>query len=183
MPVKHRRSYRGFTTIELMVVVAIVAVLMALAAPSFGFLIERWRVLQAVDGLKTTLYYGRSEAIRRGSSIYLEKIPKTGSSGCVSDDTDMDWDCGWVVFADANNNQRWDAGEEIQRFDAPRSIKVSRTESLVTITLNRWGTLDSGALGFTVSPSSNVRSSATKGVCMTPAGRIRVINQEDVPCT
>lgn len=184
MPVKHRRFYRGFTIIELMVVVSIMAILMALAAPSFSFLIERWRVLQAVDGLKTTLYYGRSEAIKRGTSIYVEKIPKASSSGCISDDTAKDWDCGWVVFVDANNNQRWDAGEEVQRFDAPRNIKVTRTESVVTITVNRWGSIDGGGvLGFTLSPSSNASSTATKGVCMTPAGRIRVINQEDVPCT
>ena len=37
----------GFTAIELLVVVAIVAILTALAAPSFTPLIERWRVRQA----------------------------------------------------------------------------------------------------------------------------------------
>ena len=49
----------GFTAIELMVVVSIVAILAALAGPSFAPLIERWRVRDAAEGLTSTLYYAR----------------------------------------------------------------------------------------------------------------------------
>ncbi|MGL6206135.1 MAG: pilus assembly FimT family protein, partial [Giesbergeria sp.] len=62
----------GFTAIELMVVVAIVAVLAALAAPSFTPLIERWRVRQAAENLTSSLYFARSEAIKRGGGIALD---------------------------------------------------------------------------------------------------------------
>ncbi|RYH24568.1 MAG: prepilin-type N-terminal cleavage/methylation domain-containing protein [Alcaligenaceae bacterium] len=179
----HRRASQGFTTIELMVVVAILAILAALAAPSFQFLVERWRVLQAVETLKTTLYYARSEAIKRGNDVYIEKLPKAQVAGCISDDTNQDWDCGWVIFIDANGNQSWNSGEEIRRFDIPKGITVSRTESGKTITISRWGTMNGASLlGFSIAPKGGLSDPSTKGVCMAAGGRIRVINQENVPC-
>lgn len=57
---------RGFTAIELLVTIAILAVLAALAAPSFTPSLERWRVMQATEQLKSTLYFARSEAIKQG---------------------------------------------------------------------------------------------------------------------
>ena len=66
------RGQQGFTAIELMVVVSIVAILAALAAPSFTPLIERWRVRSAIEHLTSTLYFARSEAIKRGGGITID---------------------------------------------------------------------------------------------------------------
>ena len=74
---------RGFTAIELMVVVAIVAVLAALAGPSFTPMIERWRVRQTAEALQSSIYLARSEAIKRGGGITIDA---TGG-----------WDQGWRV--------------------------------------------------------------------------------------
>ena len=68
-PVHH--GARGFTAIELMVTIGIAAILAALAAPSFTGLMERWRVRQAAEGLQSTLYYARSEAIKRGGNVVM----------------------------------------------------------------------------------------------------------------
>lgn len=179
-----RISCHGFTSIELMVTVAILVILGAIAAPSFNFLFERWRVLQTVEIMKSSLMFARSEAIKRGGNVYLEKLPKT-TVGCVSDGTNQDWDCGWVVFVDANGNKRWNSGEEVQRYETPDKVTVSRTKSGVTISVDRWGMMDGANLiGFTIAPQpAGISSSATKGICMSSGGRIRVIEQKDVPCT
>lgn len=174
----------GFTSIELMVTVAVLAILTGLAAPSFSNLTEKWRTMQTVEAMKSSLMFARSEAIKRGGNVYLEKLPKT-TPGCITDGTNQDWDCGWVVFVDANGNKRWNAGEEIQRYTAPANILVTRTRSGVTIRADQWGMMDGANLiGFTVSPQpTGLTSPATKGICMSAGGRIRIIAQEEVPCT
>lgn len=59
-------SSAGFTAIELMVVVSIVSILAALAAPSFALLIENWHVRESAEQVQSTLAFARSEAIKRG---------------------------------------------------------------------------------------------------------------------
>ena len=178
-----RCHWRGLTLIELLITISILAVLLGLAAPSFTPLLERWRVAQAVESLKSALMLARSEAIKHGGNVYLEKLPPT-TAGCITDNTNQDWDCGWVVFLDANGNKRWNAGEEIQSYTTPPNITVTRSKSGVTISADRWGMMDGANLvGFTIAPHpQGISSPATKGLCMASGGRIRVVNQEDVPC-
>lgn len=178
-----KQPNHGFTSIELMVTLSVLAILTAIAIPSFSALFDRWRVLQAAEAMKSSLMLARSEAIKRGGNVYLEKLPKT-TVGCTTDGTNQDWDCGWVVFFDANSNKRWNTGEEVQRYEAPKNITVTRSKSGVTISLNRWGQADGANLvGFTISPQpTGISSPATKGICMSSGGRIRVIEQKDVPC-
>ncbi len=102
----------GFSAIELMVAVAIVAILAALAAPSFTPLLERWRVRQAVENMTSTLYYARSEAIKRGGRVGIQKVAQ-GTNGCKLASTNEEWGCGWFVFVDSDDNGKWKSGEEI----------------------------------------------------------------------
>jgi len=67
----------GMSAIELLTVLSILSLLMALAVPGFQSLIERWRVQQAVEAMKSTLYYARSEAVKRGGRIGIQKTPTT----------------------------------------------------------------------------------------------------------
>ena len=59
----------GFTIIELMVVVAIAAILIVAAAPSFSEFLSRRRVEGVTAELVTDLHYTRSEAVSRNESV------------------------------------------------------------------------------------------------------------------
>lgn len=176
---------RGFTLIETMVVTAIVAVLAALAAPSFGTTIDRWRVRQAVENMTSTLFYARSEAIKRGGRVGIQKNPKT-TAGCTLANTNQEWGCGWFVFVDSDGNGKWKSSEEVlQTFDTPSNVNVMHTSGSTNINVDRYGMMSGlNAKGFTFSPEPiGVSSPATRTICMASGGRIRVLEEASCPQT
>jgi type IV fimbrial biogenesis protein FimT len=185
-PLHRPRESRGFTIIELMVVVSIVAVLAAIAAPSFTPMIERWRMRQAAEGLQSTLYLARSEAIKLGGNVIVEKLPN-GTNGCQVAGGNDDWGCGWHVCADTNRSNTCTAADrELQRVDAPSKTLVTRRSGGARIIFNRWGLVDGTWIGFTLVPQGNNESStnpAAHGVCMSSGGRVRILTSENLPCT
>lgn len=88
---KTGRFSDGFTLIELMVVVAIVAILATLAAPSFVDMLRRNRLSTAVSALQVSLSLARSEAVKRGADARVTVAANT-SAGV--------WTNGWTVFVD-----------------------------------------------------------------------------------
>ena len=63
------RAYRGFTLIELMVTVAIIAILAALAGPSFREYLATQRLKGAFTELSTDLQFARSESVQKNAAI------------------------------------------------------------------------------------------------------------------
>lgn len=76
-PARPNRPSRGFTIIELMTVMAIAAILIVIAAPSFSEFLARRRVEGAMAELVTDLQYARSEAVARNAPVRL-----TFGAGC-----------------------------------------------------------------------------------------------------
>lgn len=173
---------RGFTSVELMVVVTILGVLAAIAGPRFSALIDRWRVRNVTDSMVSTLYYARSEAIKRGTKIGIQKLSNV-TGGCQLASDTQEWGCGWKVFVDTDGNGKHKASEELlQIITTPTNIDVIHNSGAASISVDRNGKMDGlNAKGFTISPNSpGISSPATRGICMAAGGRIKII--EDVPC-
>ena len=174
---------KGFTLVEMMVTIAVMAILVAIALPSSKSLIERWRVRNTTEAMRSTLFLARSEAMRRGAKIVVTKNAN-GAGGCTLAGNNEDWGCGWTVFVDANKNNKLDSGEVVlQNYSGTTDVNVTHRSGGVYFMVDRNGVVGSlNVKGFIFSPvQSGIGSSATRGICVTSGGRVKVI--EDPPCS
>lgn len=101
---------KGFTLIELMITIVIVAVLLSLAGPSFVELVKTNRVQTSTDMFYTTLIAARSEALKRNQPVV---ICKSINGADCSTDTGVGWEQGWLIYADEDADNALDSGEPV----------------------------------------------------------------------
>jgi len=114
----------GFTVIELLVTIAIAAIVMGLAVPSFNSAIKNNRLTAEVNMFVGALNLARSEAIKRNHNVAICK--SNDGATCV---TAGNWEQGWLVFGDLNNNGLFEPGNgepplRIQE-NAPATITIT----------------------------------------------------------
>ena len=91
----------GFTLIEMMVTVALIAILMAVAAPSFIAFQRNAELTSRVNSLLASINAARSEAMKRGRDAVI--VPANGTN----------WASGATVFVDMNNNLTYDSSTDV----------------------------------------------------------------------
>ena len=93
---------RGFTLIELMVSIAIAAILMMVAVPSMTSFMRNSELTSFANTMLSSMNAARGEAMKRGS--YAMVVPANGTS----------WDSGWVVFIDVNRSRAYEVATDIR---------------------------------------------------------------------
>lgn len=94
---------RGFSLLELTIVLAIVAVLTAVALPDLRQMIRAQQLKAAANDLFGAISLARTQAIARGRRVQLAPGDAEG----------RDWSRGWVVFIDDDGDRRPGDGEEV----------------------------------------------------------------------
>jgi len=102
------RFSKAFTLVELLISIAILGVLLGIAVPGFGSLVDRNQQTTATHELLTTLNHARGLAITRRELISL----CAGTDTCSPSAT---WEQSMLVFSDPNQNGQLDAGEQLHR--------------------------------------------------------------------
>jgi type IV fimbrial biogenesis protein FimT len=102
------RSAKGITLIELLAAIAIAAILLGMAAPSFSGLVQNNRMSGEMNRLAGHLNFARSEAIKSGTTVIVCK--SLDGSNCT---TAGQWTQGWIIFADSINNRTRDGSEPV----------------------------------------------------------------------
>ena len=156
---KRREPQRGFTAIELMITVAIVAILSALAAPSFRQLIATQRIKSVASALRETLWVARSEALKRNDNVAF-KFANAGSESPVGD---------WMITQSSDGT----GTALLQQMGSSSVVSTTETGGNLLIVFNSSGRVDtvlSSPLPFWIKlsvPSAEVN----RWICISATGR------------
>jgi len=143
------KAAAGFTMIELLVVITIVAILMGIGAPSYKYVTNSNRMSAEVNGLLGDMQLARAEAVKDGMSVTVcsstDQLTCNGSS---------DWSGGWIVFTDPSDSGVVDPDRGTLR--AQKALHagdtlVDQTGTLSKATFNR-----AGLLSFTGMPVDGI---------------------------
>jgi len=173
---------RGFTLIELMVTIALAAILMSVAAPSMTKMIGANRVQTEVSSFVNDLQFARSEAIKEGQPVTA--CPSSNGTSCLAANT---WQAGWIVFSDPNGNATVDTNEDVLRWRP--LLKGGDTfvaaPTTAAVTFNREGftsSLGTSLVTFKLHTADNVAKS-TRCVAVSIGGRLATQAAGEGSCT
>jgi type IV fimbrial biogenesis protein FimT len=107
------RRNGGFSLMELMMVLVVVAILVGFALPNMSDFMQNTRVTTQTNDLVADLNLARSEAIKRSANIGICKLP-AGATAPPCSISGKDWSNGRVIFIDANGDGQA-TGDEILR--------------------------------------------------------------------
>lgn len=130
------RRALGFTLLEMLMTIAIAAILATIAIPSFRYITNSNRIASELNGLLGDLQLARAEAIKEGRTVSVCE-----SSDGVSCTNSTSWQGGWIVFSDPANVGVVDVGEVLLRRQKPFSGTDTFVASngIAVITFNREG--------------------------------------------
>ena len=92
---------KGFTLIELMVTIALAAILMMVAVPSFTTFMRNSQLTSFTNSLLASINAARGEAMKRGR--YAMVVPTDGAN----------WSSGWIIFIDVDRTGTYTAANDI----------------------------------------------------------------------
>ena len=147
-----RARHHGFTVVEAMVVVGIIAILAAFAAPAMNDLIRTQKVRSLAYDLFADLTYARSQAISRGRNVGMGSLGGThwGVSG---------WEIRDLTTTDLLRKQG----------SAPEKINFTADAGGVVFTAN--GRTAAGTVSFTIAPAESAPDNQKRCIRISPSGK------------
>lgn len=100
----------GFTLIELMVGISLIAILLTLAVPNFTQMVKNNRLSAQANDFIIAVNLARSEAIKRALNVVL--CPSADGATCAGGGG---WEQGWLIYVDADTSSTLNAGDTILR--------------------------------------------------------------------
>ena len=131
---------RGFTLVELMITIAVLAVGSALAYPSFSGVLKGNRVATSTNNVIAAFNLARSEAIRSNRAGGV--CPSNAGAQCDG----TDWNVGYLAYTDMDASGGWSAGDVAIRYFQPNGAlqltAIANGGGITQVSFDRTGRTD-----------------------------------------
>lgn len=169
-----RLRAQGFTLVETLVAIAVLAILASLAAPGFAEAIRRHRVESMREQMLASIALAKVEALARGQQAVM-----TRTTPCPQAAANTDWDCGWSVFMDLNGDSLRNAGEPVvHEVHGKAGTRIRRGPVVASASFNRLGLPQPARIEiFPAGPNLGVADGLI--LCVARSGRVRTLRGVD----
>ncbi|TVS13247.1 MAG: prepilin-type N-terminal cleavage/methylation domain-containing protein [Wenzhouxiangella sp.] len=162
-----RHHARGLTIVELMITLAVAAILASVGVPAMGGFIAESRITTKSNVLMAHVQFARNAAITMRSNVVA--CPSADQQGCSGDNR---WDQGWIVFIDRENQGAPSSPEDVLRVIAPETRLLLHSAGRTRVRFQPGG----GAFGtnLTIRVCDPTGRASPRAVIVSNPGRARV---------
>lgn len=97
----NRDKSQGFTLVELMIVLTVIAILMSVVVPGFRTMFANNHAATLSEDFASAISYARVEAVKRGKPVSLCR----SSNGTGCDTTGDDWNIGYLIYLEGEASE------------------------------------------------------------------------------
>jgi type IV fimbrial biogenesis protein FimT len=174
-----RAALRGFTLVELAVVLAIVAILLRVASPGLSRGAASRALAAQASEFMAALRFARAQALARGAAVTIcASLPGASEPACQGPRS-ADWRSGWLVFADRDRRGAPNPHEPVLRVQQPlqRSGGVAGTRGSISFTAAGYATDAASRYVFDPPPAAVLDAPPSLTVCVSKQGRPRLADR------
>ena len=158
---------RGFTLIELMLALAVAAVIASLALPSLARFSERNRIQSTANELVAHINLARLEAVMHRRIVVV--CPSSDGQRCSGGNQ---WHHGWIVFRDDDRNDAADIASDLLRIGPPQKQLWMDSAGRTRVRYQPDGT--AGGSNLSIKLCSQTHLDLARAVIVSNPGRPRV---------
>ena len=168
----------GFGLIELIIVISIIAILTAMATPSFSALIRESRVKTQANDFLSASNYARNEAITRSRGVTLCAADTRDGALPAACGTSGDWGKGWMVFVDdtvgnGSTPVAIDNADVLRTWEGNPKNTFVPDSAISFVRYNPRGLTNNitNDVSFTLKPTNNCSARQQRTIVISPLGR------------